>query len=114
MAIVCGVPKENVLGPLLFLVYMNDMYKPTPKVCVHLFADDMCLFYSNISHKKMKIEVNISLDNTANWLKANKLRLNVKKSNLLFLTQEKTEGKNLLLSYLLMMMNNYHGLSTLK
>ena len=82
-AIVCGVPQGSVLGPLLFLIYINDIYKSAPKVCFHLFADDTCLFYSNKSYKKIEIEFNISLDNIANWLKANKLTLNVKKSNLL-------------------------------
>ena len=82
-AIVCGVTQGSVLGPLLFLIYINDIYKSAPKVCFHLFADDTCLFYSNKSYKKLEIEVNIPLDNIASWLEANKLSLNVKKSNLL-------------------------------
>ena len=87
--IVCGVPQGSVLGPTLFLTYITDIYKSAPKVCFHLFADDTCLFYSNKSHKKMEIEVNISLDNIANWLKANKLTLNVKKTNLLVFNSRK-------------------------
>ena len=83
-SIVCGVPQGS-----LFLIYINDIYKSAPKVCFHLFADDTCLFYSNKSYKKMEIEVNISLDNIANLLKANKLTLNVKKSNLLVFDSRK-------------------------
>ena len=53
----------------------------------------------------MEIDVNISLDNIANWLKANKLTMNVKKTNLLVFDSRKTARKNLLLSYLLTMRN---------
>ena len=45
-----------------------------------VFTDNTCLFYSNKSYKRMEIEVNISLDNFANWLKTNNLTLNVKNS----------------------------------
>ena len=53
----------------------------------------------------MDIDVNISLDKIANWLKANKLTMNVKKANLLVFDSRKTARKNLLLSYLLTMRN---------
>ena len=68
---------------------MSDIYKSAPKGCFHLFADDTCLFYSHKSYKKMEIEVNTSLDTIANWLKANKWTLNVKKSNLLVFDSRK-------------------------
>ena len=70
-------------SPTFSHIYKGYIHKSALKVYFHLFADDTCLFYSNKSYKKMKIEFNISLDNIANWLKANKLTLNVKKSNLL-------------------------------
>ena len=87
-SIVGGVPQGSVLGPLPFLIYIND--KSAPTVCFRLFADDTSLFYSNKSYKKMEIKVNISLDNIANWVKANKLTLNVKKSNLLVFDSRKS------------------------
>ena len=43
-AIVFGVPQGSVSGTLLFLIYINDIYKSAPQVSFHLFADDTCLF----------------------------------------------------------------------
>ena len=51
-ATICGVPQGSVLGSLLLLIYINDIYKSAPKVCFHSFADDTRLFYSKKSCKK--------------------------------------------------------------
>ena len=48
-----------------------------------MFADDTSIFHSNKNYKKLEDEINTSLDNITNWLKANKLMINVKKSNLI-------------------------------
>ena len=61
--------------------------------------------YLNKSCQKMKTDIVISHYNIANWLKINKLKVNVNNSNLLVLTQEKRLRKKLLLSYLLMIRN---------
>ena len=56
-AIVCGFPQGSVLGPLILLMYINDIYKSAPKVCFHLFVDDTGLLYSNKSYKKWKLRL---------------------------------------------------------
>ena len=79
----CGVPQGSVLRPLFFLIFINDIYISTSKVSFYLFADGTCLFYSNKDYKKVEKDINNALENITNWLKANKLTLNVKKSNLI-------------------------------
>ena len=81
--ITCGVPQGSALGPLLFLIYINDIFLDAPKVSFHLFADDTCIFHSNRNYRKLEDEINTSMDNITNWLKANKLMINVKKSNVI-------------------------------
>ena len=78
------MPQGSVLGPLLFLIYINDIYKSDPIAAIHLFADDTALFCANKKINQLKNNINTSLDNIANWLKANKLTLSVEKLKLLY------------------------------
>ena len=71
-------PRGSVLGLLLFLIYINDIFLAIPKVSFHLFADDTCIFHSNKNYRNLEDEINTSLENITNWLKANKLMINVK------------------------------------
>ena len=79
----CGVPQGSILGPLLFLIYVNDIYLSALEISFHLFADDTCLFYTNKSYSKLENILNCSVGNIVNWLKANKLTLNINQSNLI-------------------------------
>ena len=74
----CGVPQGSVLGPLLFLIYINDL----PQVCTQT---DACLFADDTSiHAETTIALQNDLNNVSVWLRQNKMSLNVDKSQLLF------------------------------
>ena len=77
----CGVPQGSVLGPLLFLLYINDIYKSSSLFSFYLFADDTGIILSNNNLKELECLVNRELGNVSEWLKANKLSLNIKKLN---------------------------------
>ena len=74
-----GVPQGSVLGPLLFLIYINDM-TANSEFSQTLFADDTCLFMSHKRPETLRLKVNHEIQKIHNWLIANKLTLNLTKS----------------------------------
>ena len=81
-AINFGVPKGSVLGPLLFLLYINDLNQAIKFCKVHHFTDDTYLLCHSNSIKKLNKLVNADLKHLVNWLNANKISLNVKKTEM--------------------------------
>ena len=76
----CGIPQGSPLGPLLFLLYINDLNQAMKFCKVHHFAGDTNLFCLSNSIKKLNKLVNTDLKHLVNWLNANKISLNIKKS----------------------------------
>lgn len=76
-----GVPQGSVLGPLLFLLYINDISSSSNKLNFYLFADDTSMLYSHRNLRALEQNVNAELKNVGHWLEANKLTLNISKSN---------------------------------
>ena len=77
----CGVPQGSVLGPLLFLIYINDLPNISTKLSFFLFADDTNIFYESGNLKELEKTVNKELKLLSLWLNLNRLALNVSKTN---------------------------------
>ena len=82
--ITCGVPQGSILGPLLFLIYVNDMADVSDKLFTLLFADDTNAFIAGNNVDEMIINMNKELDKLVKWMNANKLSLNVSKPHFSF------------------------------
>ena len=79
--VVCGVPQGSILGPLLFLLYVNDIVNASTVLLPFLFADDTNVFFHGKDKNELAETVNNELSKVVEWLKANKLSLNVNKTN---------------------------------
>ena len=78
--VVCGVPQGSILGPLLFLLYINDIVNVSNKVNMILFADDTNVFMSGENTDEIIQSINVELEKIHQWLCLNKLSLNVTKT----------------------------------
>ena len=79
--ITCGVPQGSVLGPLLFLIYINDLPNISKVFQFFLFADDTNIYYEAESPDKLELVINKELKKLHSWLVVNRLSLNMDKTN---------------------------------
>ena len=108
--ILTGVPQGSILGPLLFLIYVNDL--PLSVNCKSImYADDTCLIHpikinSNdiLANLETQTTINNDLQNLYNWLSVNKLSLNVSKTK--FMLFHYSQNKTVLLHIPILKINN--------
>ena len=92
-----------MLGPLLFLIYLNDFYKCSKKLNPVMFTDDTNLFIPRINVDDLFYDMNCEINKISlwfiyetihiivSWFKANKLSLNLTKANILYFTQSQNK-----------------------
>ena len=80
LGITCGVPQGSILGPLLFLLYVNDVEDACKGCKILLYADDTVLFLSGKNERDLNRTMQSELNSYYNWCHVNRLTVNSKKT----------------------------------
>ena len=108
LVITHGVPQGSVLGPLLFLIFINDLPSVSKFLTFYLFADDTNIYFESPELSKIGKVVNRELRKVRKWLEANRLALNVDKINFIFHSQQLKLTDHIVLKLVIKRLNRNH------
>jgi len=75
------VPQGSVLGPLLFILYINNIIEVCPDGCnIKMFADDTLIYVSGESSADLEVKLNTAFNIIEHWMNINKLKMNARKT----------------------------------
>ena len=88
----CGVPQGSILGPLFFIIYVNDMVGACEGLELVLFADDTNIFAEGSDPTELFGRVNRGLGELSRWFRCNRLTLNLKKTEYVYFSGPDSHG----------------------
>ena len=88
--VLCGVPQGSILGPLLFIIYVNDLPDILEKLEATIFADDTTLVSYAKDIDTLEVTANQEMKIIASWFRKNKLTFNAKKTYYLVFSHEQS------------------------
>ena len=92
LPVTCGVPQGSVLGPLFFLIYVNDVQQAVTNCGVKLYADDTVLYQSGVNMEVARDKLQLSVNKFKSWCNVNALTINVSKTKVMaFATRSKVK-----------------------
>ena len=93
LEIKCGVPQGSVIGPKLFILYINDIYKVSKKIKIVTFADDTNILCSGDNLQQLLDMVKMEINKLKIWFDVNKLSLNLNKTKLMIFGNRKIDAR---------------------